>query len=180
MDNSGARVLLQPEDAALLELRCLRTDVVAYVWEGVVGNTGPAVGQHVLRAPAPVRDMAIAGDIDVRALGYNEAMSSTTTYRPAAPSSSMAVGHPDYHRVFALTATDGEVAYWANNGVNAAANPFFRTNITYIFGIDLASGCGHNFTHGGRSDCSVGVRQPPCPCNGSAECNFDGCNGKAV
>ena len=66
---------MQDEDneMGLFELRWIDTSAVSYDWQGVVGNTGPSVGQHVLRSEDWQQDLAIAGDVGVRAWGYNEA-----------------------------------------------------------------------------------------------------------
>ena len=70
--------------------------------------------RHVLKSEGYWGDLAIDGTTGVRATGYNEGDVATHLYDMAAdPSKRFDLGHPDYHRVFGLAATDGEVAYVA-------------------------------------------------------------------
>jgi hypothetical protein len=191
----------QPQ-LGLFELRWIDTSAVDYAWEGVIGNTGPSVGQHVLRSLGRQQDLAISGDFGVRVVGYNEACPSMSMFHRSTPSEQVTLGHADYHRDFKLAATDGEVGYFANNAVLTGPGSFFYTAVTFVVGVDLASNCEHNFTAAGRPQCTMGSGQIPggtmgswswckpkgsqcahpgneCANNGTAKGNYNGCNGKA-
>ena len=201
-DDSGVQLTGGRLETDHFELRWIDTSAVSYDWQGVVGNTGPSTGQHVLRSEDWQQDLAIAGEVGVRAWGYNEAMTGCSMFSTASASSAISIAHSDYHRVFALAATDGEVGYFANTGGATDPNSFFHTGATFVIGIDLKSDCEHNFTAAGRSQCTLGHGQVPgggmgnwswckpagsqcaypgseCANGGAAKGNYDGCNGKA-
>eukprot|EP01050_Picozoa_sp_SAG11_P012505 SAG11_NODE_1392_length_5048_cov_2.551020_3_plen_313_part_00 len=202
-DDSGVQLAGGRLETDHFELRWIDTSAVSYDWQGVVGNTGPSTGQHVLRSEDWQQDLAIAGEFGVRAWGYNEAMTGCSMFSTASASSAISIAHSDYHRVFALAATDGEVGYFANTGGATDPNSFFHTGATFVIGIDLKSDCEHNFTAAGRSQCTLGHGQVPgggmgnwswckpagsqcaypgseCANGGAAKGNYDGCNGKAA
>jgi hypothetical protein len=184
------------------ELRWIDTSSVTYDWQGVVGNTGPAVGQRVLRSEDWQQDLAIAGEVGVRAWGYNEAYPGCSMFETVTPSSAMSIAHSDYHRVFALAATDGEVGYFVNTGGATDPRSFFHTAATFVIGVDLKSNCEHNFTTAGHPQCTLGTGQiaggtmgkwsfckpagsecaypgSDCANGGATKDNYNGCNGKA-
>ena len=116
----------------------------------MVGNSGPASGQRVLRSEDWPRDLAIAGSTGVRAYGYNEAFPGASKFATALPSAATSIAHSDYHRVFALAATDGDVGYFVNTGGATDPSSFFHTAATFVIGIELRSNCEHNFTTAGH------------------------------
>ena len=142
LDSAGERLVVGEERAAAdaFELRWIDTSSVTYDWQGVVGNSGPAVGQNVLRSEDWQQDLAIAGNVGVRAWGYDEGQPGVAMFSTNAPSASTSIAHSDYHRTFVpkqstvacdfrtkirqiacvyrfmFAATDGEVGYFVNNG----------------------------------------------------------------
>ena len=171
IDGAGVD-LLHAEPATAFEFRWLDTSKVQYDWQGVVGNSGPAVGQHVLRSEGWQNDLAIAGTVGVRAWGYNEADAGCALFSTSAPSSTTSVAHSDYHRTFELAATDGKIGYFVNTGGATAVGSFFATGATFVIGVDLQSKppasaspsarlCEHNFTVGGEPQCTMGDGQVP-------------------
>jgi hypothetical protein len=58
-----------------LELR-VQVANVTYTWDGIVGNTGPSLGMHVLRSYQPPMSLAATGNQLLVAHGYQEAESS--------------------------------------------------------------------------------------------------------
>lgn len=159
---------------------------VAYTWEGVLGNTGPSIGPWVWRSLNPLTDLAIttAGGVSTAVFGlnYNEAQRSFGMLTRNSSDSGgsggggpflpmIPLGHPDYHRTFPLVATDGVIGYFANAGIVAPNTSYYHLPVCFVVGVDLATGCEHNFTVGGREECEEGAGQPPCTKQ------WDGCNG---
>jgi hypothetical protein len=205
LDSAGMRLLAGGDDgasSAFFELRWIDTSAVTYDWKGVVGNTGPATGQHVLRSEDWQQDLAIAGDAGVRAWGYNEGYPGCSGFSSRTPSEATSLAHSDYHRTFVLAATDGEVGYFVNSGGATEPASFFHTATTFVIGVDLESNCEHNFTTTGHPQCTVGTGQhtggelsnwswckpagsqcgypgSDCANGGATKENYDGCNGKA-
>ena len=170
IDGAGAD-LLQAEPTTAFEIRWLDTSNVKYDWHGVVGNSGPATGQNVLRSEGWQNDLAIAGKVGVRAWGYNEAGSGCSLFSTSTPSHTTSIAHSDYHRTFALTATDGKIGYFVDTGGTTAIGSFFATGATFVIGVDLQPKspspgpqsrlCEHNFTAAGRPQCTMGDGQVP-------------------
>jgi hypothetical protein len=207
LDSAGVHLLAGGEESAAaagddFELRWIDTSAVTYDWKGVVGNTGPAVGQHALRSEDWQQDLAIAGDAGVRAWGYNEGYPGCSKFATRTPSEATSLTHSDYHRTFVLAATDGEVGYFVNSGGATDPSAFMHTGTTFVVGVDLKSNCEHNFTATGHPQCTVGTGQhtggelgnwsfckPPgsqcgypgsdCANGGATKDNYDGCNGKS-
>ena len=92
---------------------------VTYVWEGVIGNTGPSTGANVFAGDGNLADLATAGDILLMANGYAERGTSGKWMSVALPNDGWSeVGHPDSNYAFTAVATDGEIAYYAGGGVH--------------------------------------------------------------
>jgi len=87
---------------------------VSYVWEGVVGNSGPAVGNKVLKSLGQMQNVAVVGGVAFVTLGYNEGQTSMKMFDVERPHSWTDVGHTDLTAGFNTVAYDGEVAYVAS------------------------------------------------------------------
>lgn len=90
---------------------------VRYTWEGVIGNTSADMtGAHVHRALEPVNDMVIdAAGNAFYVVGYNEQQSALHRFSVADPQRADTLAHDDYRNAFRLAATDGVLAYFAND-----------------------------------------------------------------
>lgn len=165
---------------------------MSYIWEGVVGNSGPAVGNKVLKSLGKLENVAVVGGIGFVTLGYNEGQTSMKMFNVESPHSWTDVGHTDLTAGFATVAYDGEVAYFGNPG-SCTLNPDNATcggawgvpPHTEVIGLDLFSNaplvCEHNFTAAGQMVCRD-LRHNPCPTTWSrqtgGEFSFDGCNAE--
>jgi hypothetical protein len=156
-------------------LRAFRGAAPNFTWSGLVGTTGQQTGMHVWNGLNAVEDFTIAGGRAFMTRAYAEldralyALDLSDTTRP------LSLGHSDYHRLFSLVATDGEIVYYANSGLVVPPSSFFYEPTTFVIGYDLSPGdppfCEHNFTLGGRPDCESGTGQANCTVQ------WDGCNG---
>lgn len=160
----------QPERA---ELRVVSA-TTSYTWDGVVANTGPQVGPFVYRALDTFCDLSCGGEVCSFAMCYNEASKPFGLFKRSDPQTPELLGHDDYHTAFSLTATDGSVAYYANTAIQADVPNYYHRPTTFIVGVDVDTGCAHNFTIGGQQYCEEGYGQPEGSC---AEPMWDGCNG---
>jgi hypothetical protein len=146
----------------------------AYNWDGVIANTGPQIGPSVYRALDTFCDLSCGGEVCSFALCYNEGSKPFGLFKRSAPQMPELLGHDDYHTAFSLTATDGQVAYYANTAIQADIPGYYHRPTTFVVGVDVATGCAHNFTVGGKQFCEEGYGQPEGSC---ANPEWDGCNG---
>jgi hypothetical protein len=79
----------------LTPLTSLQVSNVSYIWEGVVGNSGPAVGNKVLKSLGKLENIAVVGGIGFVTLGYNEGQTSMKMFDVENPHSWTDVGHTD-------------------------------------------------------------------------------------
>lgn len=111
-----------PTDAAICiaagdcALRAFVADPAAYQWEGVLCTTGQQVGMDVWVGLNAVEDFAIAGASAAFVHAYSEQDTAMGTLSLNDTATPFPMGHPDYHRLFNLAATDGELIYFANAG----------------------------------------------------------------
>ena len=101
-------------------LRAFIADPAAYQWEGVLCTTGQQVGMNVWVGLNAVEDFAIAGASAAFAHAYSEQDTAMGTLSLNDTTTPFPIGHPDYHRLFNLAATDGELAYFANAGKSSS------------------------------------------------------------
>lgn len=100
-----------------VQVRLLRHRV-SYQWDGVIGNTsahfsGPGV-HHSLYPPSSI---AIAGSRAIYAVGYNEIDNGLRGFSLDQPQIEIdTLERPDPYVTWALVASDGKVAYWADGG----------------------------------------------------------------
>ena len=167
---SYARLATDPASA---ELRVVAANI-SYEWDGVIANTGAQTGPAVYRALDTFCDISIGGSVATFAVCYNEGSKPFGLFRLSDPQTPALLGHDDYHTAFSLTATDGEVAYYANTAIQADIPNYYHRPTTFIVGVDVGSGCAHNFTAGGKNFCEEGYNQPEGSC---AHPEWDGCNG---
>ena len=130
--------------------------------EGAVGNSGPAVGNTVLKSLHPMCNIAVVGNVGFVTLGYNEQQTSMKMFSVDNPHSWQDVGHPDITSGFSTVAYDGKVAYFGNPGscsLNKADNvscigAWGVAPSTMVVGMDMLSNaplvCEHNFTVAGQ------------------------------
>lgn len=97
-------------------LRAFVADPASYEWEGVLCTTGQQVGMNVWVGLNAVEDLAVAGSGAAFAHAYAEQDTAMGTLALSDTTTPLLLGHPDYHRLFNLVATDGEIAYFANAG----------------------------------------------------------------
>lgn len=152
-------------------LRAFVADQASYQWEGVLCTTGQQVGMNVWVGLNAVEDLAIAGGGAAFAHAYSEQDTAMGTLDMNDTTTPLPLGHPDYHRLFNLAATDGELAFFANYDLFTSNTSFFYIPTTFVVGYNLSSRCEHNFTSGGRPECENGYGQ------GNCTVQWDGCNG---
>ena len=113
----------------------------AYNWDGVIANTGPQIGPSVYRALDTFCDLSCGGEVCSFALCYNEGSKPFGLFKRSAPQMPELLGHDDYHTAFSLTATDGQVAYYANTAIQADIPGYYHRPTTFVVGVDVATGC---------------------------------------
>ncbi len=151
-------------------LRAFAGAAPSYEWAGIVANNGQNEGFFVWQGLNAVEDMAISGDVGAVVEGYAELDFAMKLVNMSDTSGEAPIMHSDYHRYFTLAATDGETAYFANAGLLTPPSSFFYIPTTFVVGYDYGSGCDHNFTLGGRTECEVGTGQ------GNCTPSWDGCH----
>ena len=144
---------------------------VSYVWEGVVGNSGPQTGLHVLRALFEIADLDIADGLGSFAYGYTERIMPSSMWRTATPALPQSTGHENYHSVTRFVANDGELLFYANVGVAVPPPKYYFSPHSFVFAINATTNCEVQFPRG-RPACDEGYGEPKCVPS------FDGCNGE--
>ena len=111
-DDQGA-----PVPAGTVELRLLHHRI-AYVWEGVIGNSSDTFdGALAHKSYLPPIGLAVNGDEVIYASGYNERQPGLHVFRTGAP---QRAAHPfeslDPFVAHGMIAVDAKRLYWANVG----------------------------------------------------------------
>jgi hypothetical protein len=145
----------------------LQLSNTSYVWEGVIGNSGPATGELVIRSFSPPQGLATIGNMGLVATGYNEGQSGMKMFMLDDPHRWWHMAHADESQVFGFpgggVATDGDVGFFAGIGMcDHLENSTTRPGTTecagawgtqaesHVVGLDLMEPrwCEHNFTAG--------------------------------
>jgi hypothetical protein len=123
---------------------------VRYVWEGVIGNTSrDDSGAHVHRAFGPINDMAFdSRGNGFYVVGYNEQQHAIHRFQTRDPQRQTIMAHDDYRRVFRYTATDGELAYFANVGLYVRRGSDWREPSTFVVALKVSDGQQFAFSNG--------------------------------
>lgn len=161
---------------------------VSHEWLGVIGNSGPMVGPHVMRSLYGIQQIVTAGNVGILAFGYNEGGTSFKMFDLDHPHRWIDLGHPDTFEAFPSAAYDGKTAYFGNTGicapqsVNGSASEckgnFGQPSRSFVMGLDMAASgrfCEHSFAATGQVVCSGHVGG--CPAGDIQGDHFDGCNG---
>jgi hypothetical protein len=174
-----------------LELRVVSAPhaKVDYVWEGVLGNTGPLTGPGALKGLNPPAKIQVVGDLAVWCLGYNERQPGCFVFNTSSPQISSPVSPANFERNFHDLTFDGTIAYLPNSGGPPESDNYYHLPETFVVAFDLTKTaakysprepynltqqfCMHNFTASGAQTevCTTGTSQPKPPWN----CRTDGC-----
>ena len=174
-----------------LELRVVSAPhaKVKYVWEGVLGNTGPLTGPGALKGLNPPRKIQVVGEQAVWCLGYNERQPGCFVFNLSNPQVSVPVSPANFERNFNDLSFDGRIAYLPNSGNTPESNNYYHLPETFVVAFDLTKTaakysprapynktqqfCMHNFTAPGVQTevCTTGTSQPKPPW----KCKTDGC-----
>lgn len=121
-----------PVPAGTVEMRLLHHRI-AYVWEGVVGNSSDTFdGALAHKAYLPPTGIAVNGDEVIYASGYNERQPGLHVFRMQAPQrASRPFASIDPYAAHAMIAVDAKRLYWADVGGLSATS--------FIGAHDLAS-----------------------------------------
>ena len=94
-----------------LELRVVSAPhaKVAYVWEGVLGNTGPLTGPGALKGLNPPAKIQVVGDQAIWCVGYNERQPGCFVFNTSSPQISKPVSPANFERNFHDLAFDGTI-----------------------------------------------------------------------
>ncbi len=118
---------------------------VAYVWEGMIGNTSASqTGANVYHSFQPMQDMAIVGTQAFYSVGYNEGQDPFHQFTVGAPQvpSEINPGFNDCFSNFTYLAADGTKSYWAKG--NGGISP----SDTYVIAINNSNGTVYTFPKG--------------------------------
>ena len=107
----------QPVAAKNIEIRVVHHRL-AYVWEGVIGNSSGAFGGPQLhRAFLPPTSLVIQSDRAIYAVGYNEGQPGLHGFALSAPQNdTRPLPSTDPFVSYAMLAADATRLYWANTG----------------------------------------------------------------
>ena len=174
-----------------LEMRVVATphDTIKYVWEGVLGNTGPLTGPGALKGLNPPAKIQVVGDQAVWCLGYNERQPGCFVFNTSNPQISAPVSPANFERVFHDVAFDGTIAYLPNSGNTPESNNYYHLPELFVVAFDLTKTaakfspkapynltqqfCMHAFSAPGAQTevCTTGTSRPSPPW----VCKTDGC-----
>eukprot|EP00041_Stephanoeca_diplocostata_P034997 m.1216526 g.1216526 ORF g.1216526 m.1216526 type:complete len:1148 (+) comp24614_c0_seq3:114-3557(+) len=171
------------ENPELYDIRVVGSGKIQYIWQGVLGNTGPLTGPGVLRCLDPIADITIAGGKLVWCCGYNERQPGCFTFDLDKPQISMPVSLTSFERDFVGATYDNNsgLVYLLNQGGPPTSNNYYHLNETFIVAYNISQRstadpnlfCMHNFTDPGATTltCTTDTSQPQPPFH----CRTDGC-----
>lgn len=140
LDDNG-----QPLPADTYQVKIL-THNVTYAWEGYVGNTSTnQTGSTPFRAFEHIYDEAITSTDIYTALGYNEGGGLWNRRSLSDVNAVTSWGVIDFARTCTLVATDGNLAYFSINSVNAQ---YHSALPSFITAVNASTGAAYVFSSG--------------------------------